>query len=46
MKHFPALICIAIVALVLPACAAKKKETASCCAAKGSCETPVKKHKH
>jgi hypothetical protein len=50
MKLLPLLLCLAV-ALLLPACAAvpKKEECAtggSCCAAKGKCDAPGKKHKH
>ena len=51
MKHLPTLICIAIVAFVLPACSTPKKKecemkSSSCCAAKGKCDEISKKHKH
>lgn len=53
MKTLPALLCTAILALVLPACSsAPKKQEASCCAAKGDgakgkCDPAMmKKHKH
>ncbi|MGB8170285.1 MAG: hypothetical protein WCF18_22475 [Chthoniobacteraceae bacterium] len=51
MKLLPAILCLAIIALVTPACATKKQDTASCCAAKGdtmkgSCDAHMKKHKH
>ncbi len=44
MKSLSTLLCVAIVALILPACStAPKKKTAECCSASGQCEVPAKK---
>ena len=49
MKILSTLVCAALVALFVPACATAPKQPAhgdSCCAAKGKCDAPATKQKH